>query len=196
VNVRPSTRLDAAPWPDFVKGWTCSGLLPGLEMNSMSDRYFVDTNILMYAHDKAAGAKHERAKALVEELWRDRTGVVSTQVLQELSVNLRKKVHRPLDARATRDIVADYLAWQLIVNGGESILEALDLESRYQISFWDALVVQAAQTSGADILYSEDLSDGQTYGSVRVINPLIEPGSGVKLKRKSDFHAQNRSNTR
>jgi predicted nucleic acid-binding protein len=143
-------------------------------MNSMSDRYFVDTNILMYAHDKAAGAKHERAKALVEQLWRDRTGVVSTQVLQELSVNLRRKVRRPLDARATRDIVADYLAWQLIVNGGESILEALDLESRYQISFWDALVVQAAQASGVEILYSEDLSDGQTYGSVRVINPLIE----------------------
>ena len=138
----------------------------------MSDKYFVDTNILMYAHDKASGAKHERAKALVEELWRDRTGVVSTQVLQELSVNLRKKVRRPLDAKSTRDIVADYLTWQVIVNGGESILEAIDLEARYQISFWDALVVQAAQASGAETLYSEDLSDGQTYGSVKVINPL------------------------
>ena len=138
----------------------------------MSDTYFVDTNILMYAHDKASGAKHERAKALVEELWRDRTGVVSTQVLQELSVNLRKKVRRPLDAKSTRDIVADYLTWQVIVNGGESILEAIDLEARYQISFWDALVVQAAQASGAETLYSEDLSDGQTYGSVKVINPL------------------------
>ena len=70
----------------------------------MSDRYFVDTNILMYAHDKAAGAKHERAKALVEELWRNRTGVVSTQVLQELAVNLRKKAGRPLDAKATLPI--------------------------------------------------------------------------------------------
>ena len=138
----------------------------------MSDRYFVDTNILMYAHDASAGSKHERAKALVEELWRDRTGVVSTQVLQELSVNLRKKVRRPLDGKATRDIVADYLTWQVIVNSGESILEAIDLESRYQISFWDALVVQAAQASGAETLYSEDLSDGQTYGSVRVVNPL------------------------
>ena len=58
------------------------------------------------------------------------------------------------------------------MNGGDSILEALDLEARYQISFWDALVVQAAQASGAEILYSEDLSDGQTYGTVRVINPL------------------------
>ena len=138
----------------------------------MSDRYFVDTNILMYAHDTSAGEKHERAKALVEELWRDRTGAVSTQVLQELAVNLRKKARRPLDAKATRDIIADYLTWQVIVNGGESILEALDIEARYQISFWDALVVNAAQLSGAEVLYSEDLSDRQAYGSVRVVNPL------------------------
>jgi predicted nucleic acid-binding protein len=138
----------------------------------MSAKYFVDTNILMYAHDTSAGAKHDRAEALLEELWRDRTGVVSTQVLQELSVNLRRKAGRPLDVKATREIVADYLTWQVVVNGGESILDALELEARYQISFWDALVVQAAQASGAEVLYSEDLSDGQTYGSVRVINPL------------------------
>lgn len=138
----------------------------------MSDKYFVDTNILMYAHDKVAGEKHERARTLVEQLWRDRTGVVSTQVLQELTVNLRRKAGKPLDTMATRDIVADYLTWQVVVNGGESILEALDLEARYQISFWDALVLQAAHASGAEVLYSEDLSDGQTYGSVRVINPL------------------------
>ena len=78
--------------------------------------------------------------------------------------------------KATRDIVADYLTWQVVVNGGESILEALDLESRYRISFWDALVVQAAQASGAEVLYSEDLSDGQIYGSVRVVNPLQARG--------------------
>jgi predicted nucleic acid-binding protein len=126
----------------------------------------------MYAHDTSAGEKHERARALVEQLWRDRAGVVSTQVLQELSVNLRKKVRVPLDGKATRDIVADYLTWQVVVNGGESILEAIDLESRYQISFWDALIIHAAHTSGAEIVYSEDLSDGQTYGDVRVVNPL------------------------
>jgi predicted nucleic acid-binding protein len=138
----------------------------------MSDRYFVDTNILMYAHDKAAGEKHQRAKTLVAQLWRDRTGVVSTQVLQELTVNLRRKALRPLDIKATREIVADYLTWYVVVNDGESILEALDLEERFQISFWDALVLQAAHASGAEVLYSEDLSDEQTYGSVRVINPL------------------------
>ena len=138
----------------------------------MSDRYFVDTNVLMYAHDTSAATKHERAKALVEELWRDRTGVVSTQVLQELSVNLRRKTGRPLDVKATREIVSDYLTWHVVVNGGESILEALDLEARYQVSFWDALVLCAAQAYGAEVLYSEDLSDGQMYGSVRVTNPF------------------------
>jgi len=142
----------------------------------MSDRYFVDTNILMYAHDTSAGAKHERARTLVEKLWRDRSGVVSTQVLQELSVNLRRKAGQPLEVKATREIVADYLTWQVIVNDGESILEALDLEAQYRISFWDALVLQAAQASGAEVMYSEDLSDGQMYGSVRVVNPLHAHG--------------------
>ena len=141
----------------------------------MSDRYFVDTNILMYAHDTAAGQKHQRAKALVEELWETRAGVVSTQVLQELAVNLRRKAKKPLNAKATREVVSDYLAWQVVVNGSDSIVEALDLEARHQISFWDALVVQAAHASGAEILYSEDLSEGQRYGAVRVINPF-RPG--------------------
>jgi predicted nucleic acid-binding protein len=142
----------------------------------MSARFFVDTNILIYAHDTAAGEKHERAKALVEELWETRAGVVSTQVLQELAVNLRRKAKNPLDAKATRDIVSDYLAWQVVVNGGDSILEALDIEARYQVSFWDALVIQAAHAGGAEILYSEDLSNGQVYGDVRVRNPFTALG--------------------
>jgi predicted nucleic acid-binding protein len=141
----------------------------------MSDRYFVDTNVLMYAHDSAAGEKHETAKALVAELWESRSGVVSTQVLQELAVNLRRKAKKPLDARATREVVADYLAWHVVVNGGGSILEALDLEARYQVSFWDALIIQAADTGGAETLYSEDLSDGQRYAGVTVKNPFGRP---------------------
>lgn len=138
----------------------------------MSDKYFVDTNILMYAHDTSAGPKHERARAVVEELWRDRSGVVSTQVLQELSVNLRRKAGRPIDLKTVREIITDYLAWDVYVNTGESILEALELEKRYRISFWDALIIQAAEASGAAVLYSEDLSKGQKYGAVRVVNPL------------------------
>lgn len=139
----------------------------------MSDKYFVDTNILVYAHDTSADAKHQRAKALVEQLWRDRSGVVSTQVLQELVVNLRRKAGRPLNAKATREIVADYLSWQVVTNRADSVLEALDLEQRYRISFWDALILHAAHESGARVLYSEDFSAGQRYGEVQAVNPLV-----------------------
>jgi len=138
----------------------------------MTARCFVDTNILVYAHDASKGPKHERARALVESLWQSRSGVISTQVLQELCVNVQKKTAHPLGLEATRALIADYLAWQVVVNDGNAILEALDLEARFQVSFWDALVIQAAQAAGADILYSEDLSDGQRYGEVRVVNPL------------------------
>jgi predicted nucleic acid-binding protein len=60
---------------------------------------------------------------------------VSTQVLQELAVNLRKRTRKPLDATATREVIADYMTWQVVVNGGEAILDALDIEKWYQISF-------------------------------------------------------------
>jgi predicted nucleic acid-binding protein len=137
----------------------------------MSDRTFVDTNILVYAHDSTAGAKHEKARALVERLWADRAGVLSTQVLQELYVSLRKAPN-PMPAADARQTVADYLRWEVVVNNGESVIEAAELEARYRISFWDALIVQAAAASGVEILYSEDLSGGHAYGAVRVVNPL------------------------
>lgn len=138
----------------------------------MSDKCFMDTNILLYAHDTAAGAKHEHARRLVEELWHTRSGVVSTQVLQELCVALRRKAGRPVGLKTAREIVMDYLTWEVYVNTGESVLEALAVEERYGISFWDALVIQAAEASGATVLYSEDLSSGQTYRGVRVVNPF------------------------
>ena len=138
----------------------------------MSDRAFVDTNILVYAHDNTAGSKHEKARALVERLWADRSGVLSTQVLQELYVSLRK-ARNPMPAAEARQVVADYLRWEVVVNNGDSVVEAAELEARYRISFWDALIVLAASASGVEILYSEDLSAVQAYGSVRVVNPLI-----------------------
>ncbi len=138
----------------------------------MSGKCFVDTNILVYAHDLTQGAKHERARALVQELWDSRDGVISTQVLQELCVGLRRKAARPLSAEEMRKLIEDYSSWEIVVNTAESVLEALDIEVRHKISFWDALIVQAAESAGAEVLYSEDLADGHTYGSVRVMNPL------------------------
>jgi len=138
----------------------------------MSDKAFVDTNILVYAHDATQGVRHERAQALVEKLWESGDGIISTQVLQELCLNLRRKTTRPLSKEETRKLLEDYSTWDVVVNTAESVLQALDFESRYQISFWDALIVQAATGCEATVLYSEDLADGQNYGAVRVVNPL------------------------
>jgi predicted nucleic acid-binding protein len=138
----------------------------------MTDKFFVDTNILVYAHDRSAGLKHERARRLVEDLWSSGRGVLSTQVLQELCINLRRKVARPLPAVEIRQLIEDYLSWEIIVNNSASVLAALEIETRYRTSFWDALILQAAESSGATVLYSEDLAVGQKYGAIQVVNPL------------------------
>jgi predicted nucleic acid-binding protein len=138
----------------------------------MNDKCFVDTNILVYAHDYSAGLKHQRAKALLEQLWNTGLGVLSTQVLQELCINLRRKLRHPLPVQEVRRLLLDYSSWEIVTNSPGAIVDALDIEARYKISFWDALILQAAQSSGASVLYSEDLSASQRYGSVQVIDPL------------------------
>lgn len=138
----------------------------------MTGRAFVDSNVLVYAHDSGAGQRHAIARDLVLQLWRDRTGVISTQVLQETYVNLRRKAGRPLDAAEARDLISEYLAWDVVVNDAASVIEAVNLEERYRISFWDALIVAAANAGGAQVLLSEDLSHGQQYGAVTVHDPF------------------------
>jgi predicted nucleic acid-binding protein len=138
----------------------------------MSDKFFVDTNVLMYAHGGTAGGKQARARTLLDEVWAARSGVISTQVIQELCVNLQRKVQPRPDRQALSELISIYSRWEVVVNTPESVLEALELQERHGISFWDALVVQAAESRGAAVIYSEDLSDGQAYGSVRVLNPF------------------------
>jgi predicted nucleic acid-binding protein len=139
----------------------------------MSDKYFVDTNILVYAHDRSTGIKHERAQQLLEQLWDSANGVLSTQVLQELCINLRRKVRQPLPMEEVRQLIRDYSTWEVVTNTSESVILALEIENRYQTSFWDALILQAAESSGASILYSEDLATGQRSGEIQIINPLL-----------------------
>ena len=143
----------------------------------MNDKFFLDTNILVYAHEPATGIKHQRARALVEMLWNTGGGVLSTQVLQELCVSLRRKMANPWTEEETRNLILDYMDWQIVVNTPDSVIETLAIETRFQISFWDALIIHAAESAGAAILYSEDFSDGQIYDSVRVVNPLTESAS-------------------
>jgi len=133
---------------------------------------FVDTNVLVYAEDKAAGRKHLLARDLMVKLWNDADGVLSVQVLQELYVTLTRKVGKPLSADKALTIVKEYLSWVVVDNTPRLLVAAAGLQQRAQISFWDALVVQAAIEAGCDCLYSEDLNAGQKFGSLVVVNPF------------------------
>lgn len=133
---------------------------------------FVDTNILAYAEDKDAGAKHEAARDLLVRLWNDRQGVVSAQVLQEFFITVTKKLRRPLTPARASEIVREYLTWTVVDNTGDLLVQAISLQQSGRLSFWDALVVQAAIEAGCDTLYSEDLNDGQRFGPVQIVNPL------------------------
>lgn len=134
------------------------------------ERVFFDTNILFYALDKSAGEKHEIARELVRQAW-DRSFIpaISVQVIQELFVNLQKKLLSVGDAKA---IVMDYLAWQVVENTRLLFVGAIDIMVARQLSFWDASIVSAAQSCNAASLLSEDFSHGQVFGRVEVRNPF------------------------
>lgn len=139
----------------------------------MSGKAFVDTNVLIYAHDVDSAAKHQRAEQILKELWNARTGALSTQVLQEFYVNVTRKIPKPLSKTAARSIVNGYLIWCVETTTAE-ISEAFRIEDEAKIAFWDALIVAAAIKAGADRLLSEDLNPGQTISGVRIENPFRE----------------------
>jgi predicted nucleic acid-binding protein len=133
---------------------------------------FVDTNVLVYAEDRDAREKHELARDLVLRLWGTQEGVVSVQVLQEFYVTVTQKVKRPLAAPKAREIVREYMTWTVVENTKELLLRAMALQAQARLSFWDAMIVQAAIDAGCDCLYSEDLNAGQRFGSVVLVNPF------------------------
>jgi len=137
-----------------------------------ADLTFVDTNVLLYAHDRSAGAKREIAQALVSDLWGSRTGVVSTQVLQEFYVNATRKLPKPFSAPRARAVVARYANWMVHRIEPADILAASELEKRHRLSFWDSLIVIAAARSGATTLATEDLQHGRTIAGLTIQNPF------------------------
>lgn len=139
----------------------------------MSDKTFVDTNILVYAHDLDAGKKHEIARQLVSEIWEAQSGVISTQVLQEFYVTLTRKIPSPLRRTQVRRLLNNYLAWEVAVNNGPTILQAIEIEENYNISFWDAMILSAAYTKNAAVLITEDLNEGQKIEGITIINPFL-----------------------
>ncbi len=138
----------------------------------MPDRIFVDTNILVYAHDVSAGIKHATAKKLIQELWENKTGCLSIQVMQEFYVSVTQKVPNPMDYVNAIGIIRDLNYWKVHEPKIEDVLNAVDIQQRYQISFWDAMILQSALQLECSLLWSEDLNPGHVYESVKLINPF------------------------
>ena len=112
-------------------------------MSYMSVKVFVDTNILVYAYDRGAGPKHDRALQVVEELWKDGNGLLSAQVLQEFYVNVRRKASNPVSSKQAKELIADYASWEPVVNDAALVLQAIEVEDRYKLSFWDAMIFRS-----------------------------------------------------
>ncbi len=141
---------------------------------SMADRIFVDTNIILYSLDTAAGHKHRVAKEKMRELWESRSGCLSTQVLQEMYVNLIKKIPRPLRPSEAREIVRDYEPWVLNLITVDAIVRAGEISERVKLSFWDGLIIAAAEQVGATVLLSEDINHNQSVAGIRILNPFLQ----------------------
>lgn len=139
-----------------------------------SDRTFVDTNVLIYAHDVDAGRKHEIAKDLLRTLWADRAGILSTQVLQEFYVNATRKIRKPLTKAEARSVVDTYAPWCVDGITTKDLSAAFQLEDQARVGFWDALIIAVAARSGARRVVSEDLNDGQSIAGIPIHNPFKE----------------------
>jgi predicted nucleic acid-binding protein len=138
----------------------------------MSELVFVDSNVLIYAHDADAGRKRDRAVAKLRELWESGTGRMSVQVLQEFYVNVTRKIATPVAQSIARETVNSYGAWVREPTTPATVTRAIDIVALAQIAFWDALIVASAEQAGATTLYSEDLGAGQTIAGVTIVNPF------------------------
>jgi predicted nucleic acid-binding protein len=141
-------------------------------MSAEAQREFVDANVLVYAFDSSAERKQQAAQQLLERLWESSTGCLSVQVLQEFFVTVTKKVAKPLPVEDAKARTREFAAWRVFAPTADDVLAAIDLHVQAKIGFWDAMIVLGAAESGCDVLWTEDLSDGQLLRGVRIRNPF------------------------
>jgi predicted nucleic acid-binding protein len=141
----------------------------------MSVVTFVDSNILIYAHDLDAGEKRERAVTRLQALWETGTGRLSVQVLQEFYVNATRKLATPVARSTAREVIKTYGVWVPRATTVETVTRATNIAEFAQLSFWDALIVASAEEVGAEEILSEDLNDRQVIAGIRIINPFKRP---------------------
>lgn len=134
-------------------------------------RTFFDTNILLYCDDQASPGKQQRALDLVIAHRKQRSGVVSLQVLQEYFANATRKLG--VDAALAQKKVETYARLEVVEPTVRDLLDAIDLHRLRQFSIWDALILHAARKAGCKVLLSEDLQHGQTIDGVAILNPFL-----------------------
>lgn len=133
---------------------------------------FVDTNVLVYAHDLDAGEKRRAAAARLERLWDEQTGTLSVQVLQEFFVNATRKLAKPVVTAQAREVIRLYRPWVRKVTSTDTLVRATEIAELARLSFWDSLIVAAAEEAGCEELLSEDMGHGQEIVGVRIVNPF------------------------
>ncbi|AFZ34874.1 PilT protein domain protein [Stanieria cyanosphaera PCC 7437] len=141
-------------------------------MSDIKQLEFVDTNVLVYAYDRSAGKKHLLASNLIKKLWQTRQGCLSVQVLQEFYVTVTRKVSQPLAWQEASEIIRNLSVWQVHSPQTDDILDAIRIQNRYGISFWDSMIVVSAVTMNCQIIWTEDLNSGQLYEQLLVQNPF------------------------
>lgn len=135
-------------------------------------KYFFDTNVLVYLFDADSPGKRKTARALLEKHSEAGDILLSTQVLQEFYVTVTRKLSRPLDAAAAATVVSSFTELPVVQIDSKLVLSAIYRSRNSQLSFWDALIVQAAVEGDASTLYSEDMQHGQMFDGLRVANPF------------------------
>jgi predicted nucleic acid-binding protein len=138
----------------------------------MTALVFVDTNVLVYARETVDVVKRARAREWLEALWRDLRGRTSVQVLNEYYVVLTQGTKYRISRESAWDDVRELLEWKPQELDAEVLTRAHEIETRFQLNWWDCLIVAAAQAQGCALLLSEDLQDGANYGGVIARNPF------------------------
>ena len=134
--------------------------------------YFVDTNVLVYARDASEPEKQQAAEAWLRRLWADHTGRASAQVLNEYYVVVTEKLKPGLDRDQARADVRNLMSWRPVPLDHAVTEGAWDIQDRYGLSWWDSLVVSAAQVAGCACLLTEDLQHERLFDGVRAIDPF------------------------
>ena len=136
---------------------------------------FVDTNLLVYARDSSEPLKQQQALKWMSHLWSSRTGRLSFQVLQEFYITVTEKLRPGMDIKAARQDIRTFMVWKPLPVDIDVLERAWTIQDRYHISWWDALIVSAAQLADCQYLLTEDLQNGQKFGKVQTVNPFLTP---------------------